>query len=94
VEQRDLIEPMKLNPLQLNERAQRLCDALTQRDLIVADDKRARAATKDEVENLDKVISRLRAEIRESRPSGYTATFTNIEDGPVHDGPAGGEDAG
>lgn len=84
--QQNLIEPMKLNPLQLNERAQRLCDALTERDLIVADDKRARTATKEAVESLDKTISRLRAEIRESRPSGATVTFTNIEEGAVYDG--------
>jgi hypothetical protein len=76
--QADLIEPMKLNPLQLNERARRLCDALTQRDMIVADDKRARAATKEEIESLDKVISRLRAEIRESRPRGVI--FTDLEE--------------
>jgi hypothetical protein len=74
---------MKLNPLQVNERAQRLCDALTQRDLLVADDKRARAATKEEIEDLDKVIARLRAEIRESRPAGFKITFEDIEEVPA-----------
>lgn len=69
MEQAILIDPVKLTPEQVNDRAQKLVDALMQRDLLVVEAKNAANAAKEEIAELDKKISQLRGEIRESRPS-------------------------
>lgn len=82
--QQDLIEPTRLTPAQVNDRARRLVDVLDQRDQYVVAAKCAAQESKEAIADLDKYISRLRGEIREYAIAALV-TVTNTEEYPVYD---------